>query len=457
MAPNDFPVVHYPERNQLEPYVTAVVTAVVLLFLLLPLTIQLVQIKVIASKRASLQRDHMDKIRSRRFEEKQVPEDKSNMYLCSSAACFDTGREISDLIKYERTPCKKADAFLCQTSSRPFQETQRLLLWQGSSERPVLPDVVQRRVPQPLGLAEWPVVSTAALPRVSFSAAKLAQIYGSFPLVKIALQLKEGKRYIQVTEPDTIRDMFEMDRYRYKEEALLSFLHKLAQGPQDSEEGKNPRRYTAVLRGALDIEAKVTQMKHSNEEISAAPDLAVRSIKDIADSEVWDWEEFLRIVLKDVHDEPVSPITIVLFKKRFVDELMEVLRKTNMTNVMTFLVMRAALSLLPATIGDVRDEPFVQDVLALRYGGRLEHFCAESTFSLFRFYFLGLLAQRISNGTAQKTINDITGVYIPSLLELFNDSINSPQAHEIIEKKMSELRINIGPHREYLLRKHRMR
>ncbi|KAK8777978.1 hypothetical protein V5799_020681, partial [Amblyomma americanum] len=362
------------------------------------------------------------------------------MYLCSSAACFDTGREISDLIKYERTPCKKADAFLCQMSSRPFLENQRLLLWQEllrtlhdfgrstdpflmkiyshfhvcrshashSTERPVLSEVAQKRIPQPLGLAEWPVVSTAALPRVSFSAAKLAQIYGSFPLVRVALRLKEGKRYIQVTEPDTIRDMFEMDKYRYKEEALLGFLEKLAERDPGAEEAANPPKRMAVLRGALGVEAKITQ---------------------------WDWEEFLRIVLKNINEEPITPITIVLFKKRFVNDLMELLRKTNMTDVMTFLGMRATLSVLPTLMGDARDEPFLQDVLALRYGGRLEHFCAESTFSLFRFHFLGLLAQRISNGTAHKTVNDIKSVYLSSMLDIFRKGIDSPQAYEMMQKK----------------------
>ncbi|XP_077508567.1 uncharacterized protein LOC144119941 [Amblyomma americanum] len=391
---------------------------------------------VLTGRRASLQRERIDKLRSHRLEEKDSPPvDRSGMYLCSSAACFDTGREISDLIKYERTPCKKADAFLCQMSSRPFLENQRLLLWQEllrtlhdfgrstdpflmkiyshfhvcrshashSTEQPVLSEVAQKRIPQPLGLAEWPVVSTAALPRVSFSAAKLAQIYGSFPLVRVALRLKEDKRYIQVTEPDTIRDMFEMDKYRYKEEALLGFLERLAERDPGAEEAANPPKRMAVLRGALGVEAKITQMKHSDEELCAAPDYAVRSIKDIADSEVWDWEEFLRIVLKNINEEPITPITIVLFKKRFVNDLMELLRKTNMTDVMTFLGMRATLSVLPTLMGDARDEPFLQDVLALRYGGRLEHFCAESTFSLFRFHFLGLLAQRISNGTAHKS------------------------------------------------------
>ncbi|CAN8015929.1 unnamed protein product, partial [Ixodes persulcatus] len=306
-------------------------------------------------------------------------------------------------------------------------------------------ETARKRLPPALGLGEWPVRSAAGLPRVSFVAAKLGQVFGEFPLVAVGTTLKDGKKYVQITEPDTVRDVFHLDKFRYKEENLLRFLDSLAATNDPKGDRDNAHQRMLVLRGALELETKVAQLKLAGRPEVAAPDLVLESIKDMPESEVWDWEEFLRILLKDLYDEDLNQLSFVVFPKRFVTQLMQVLRRSEMTHVMTLLGFRAALSLLPVSMAGSRDQAFLHEVLAARYAGKLENYCAESTFNVFQFHFLSLFANSQTKETLSQFERHIKTHYVSPMRDFFASELHSPVANSLIATRMTKLMVSSNP------------
>ncbi|EEC07654.1 endothelin-converting enzyme, putative, partial [Ixodes scapularis] len=325
------------------------------------------------------------------------------------------GHLIYELLSTDAMPCQEPYQFVCQSTSRSFRDDRLsymrdILLKLLHGEGPELPDfseAARKRLPPALGLGEWPVRSAAGLPRISFVAAKLGQVFGEFPLVAVGTTLKDDKKYI--TEPDTVRDVFHLDKFRFKEENLLRFLDSLAAANDPKGNRENAHQRMLVLRGALELETKVAQ---------------------------WDWEEFLRILLKDLYDEDLNQLSFVVFPKRFVSQLMQVLRRSEMTHVMTLLGFRAALSLLPVSMAGNRDQAFLHEVLAARYAGKLENYCAESTFNVFQFHFLSLFANSKTEETLSQFERHIKTHYVSPMRDFFASELHSPATSNLIATRI---------------------
>ncbi|XP_064488852.1 uncharacterized protein LOC135400846 isoform X2 [Ornithodoros turicata] len=451
------------EKSGIEYYFMIVLVATVLLLLIMPLTIKLIRIKT------SYQSDMLLRDQEMNIHRANL-RDNSTMYLCNSVFCFSQSQAIHDLLTFEKDPCRDFYDFSCQAKPQPLKAEARTALWENmltflegikeskvsfhtklysyfmscktaaATQESEYSDAVQYILKE-LGLREWPVKSVAGLPRISYVAGKLGQLLYTFPLVTLSMEVKDNQRYIKLAEPRMLRDVFEMDKYHFKEENFIAYLKRTM--PTDNSEVPNRRAWNKAVRLALEFEGKITQAKDNATLFGNCSSTAVRSIKDMPESEVWDWEEFLRVILKDIFDDFLSPSTHIFYSKAYVEHLMKVFRHAELEQAMNMLGYWGIFNFLPMTVADNLDEPFVQDILIIRYGGKLENLCAETTFNIFKFYFTWMLLRSTFQVTSDQLYKHTKSMYFRAILEFFR--ITSSPISKLISAKLQNTTVSTHP------------